>query len=327
MADSNVIAEVASGAVAEGSAELLAKFADLEERLQHPHCVNTPSRVDELLAEIAALLAKIADLEERLQYVHYAGISSTRDPSNPREFADLFEKLYSLIRTYMGIIMRNVTASNLQAEFGQLLATAAASFGHDEPSLINPILFRKAILTAVFVRELFNHFENDTFDNESMIKIMPAGLKEEYLNRCTIRKEFDAIMSMTIARVRDDDRISTWFRGVISRAKAALKINDMLWYQIFESKSNDTILHLWDIAKFTWALHRLGRTYARVPRILRIRPFDSVIPDVCKSKYGEENAGEEDFKLSVDDIVYCMVFPGYQYDNAIYSCDIVAADK
>ena len=275
----------------------------------------------------------VAELEKEIErlrgMIHFPGISSIYDPSQPRDFHDRVEMVFHHLKTYSGFVMRGFTArakaghADDLPKFLQKATKYAANQDYDETELpIEMALYRKAILIAAMSRALFQHYESDTFDSESLSLPGPCdidGLKER---RRAYRREYEAVISEPSSRLKEHNHaMHAWFYQVIRRLKAALVDSDKDWAQIFESTATESGPQLWEVAKHVWALHKLARTYALLPRIIRFPPFETVNPEWCKSFF-HEDAGVN-AKSSRDYTVFCTVMPGFQLDNGGEQCELL----
>jgi len=268
------------------------------------------------------------EIQELRDMIHFPGISNTGDPSQPHDFVDRLELVFVHLKTYSGFVLRGFTARTKAGrpedliKFFQKATKYAANQEYNPEELpIDERLYRKAILIAAMSRALFQHYESDTFDSESLSLPGPCEVAELKKQRWKYRKEYDAIVGTEASQLKEHDAVATWFRGVIARLKAALVDNDEDWMQIFESTATESGPQLWEVAKHVWALHKLARTYALLPRIIRFPAFERVNPELCKSFFHGEAGVKAEAKSEYT--VFCTVLPGFQLDNNPTSCEVL----
>jgi len=309
--------------------------------------LTAQSKVDTLESELETTTATLADTAATLEQkenenvvqlkeihglrdmIHFPGISSTGDPSQPRDFIDRLELVFVHLKTYSGFVMRGFTARTKAGrpedliKFFQKATKYAANQEYNPEELpIDESLYRKAILIAAMSRALFQHYESDTFDSESLSLPGPCEVAELKKQRWKYRKEYDVIVGAVTSQLKETDHaMEAWFRTVMARLKAALVDNDEDWAQIFESTATESGPQLWEIAKHVWALHKLARTYALLPRIIRFPAFEQVNSELCKSFFHGEAGVKEEAKSEYT--VFCTVLPVFQLDNSPTPCEVL----
>lgn len=104
--------------------------------------------------------------EEVMKIVHTPGIFADNSPAFPDQFSNHCKTVLPAVRLYGNYVFstKNPALANMVSVFAQHIGLAGLTC-HDVD--LEPLPFRRAMFMASFGKELFAHFENDSFDEQA----------------------------------------------------------------------------------------------------------------------------------------------------------------
>ena len=280
-------------------------------------------------------MAKTAEVNSLSRYIHVPGIFCDKDPSVPVDLHDRHIQFVTHIKRYSGYVVRNFTA--IEEQLPTLLerfTSHVAPGQHFEMGRmpVPLVLYCKAVLIASMCRELFSHFESETFSSDAATFVISHEPSEQFARRMRAREQYNVIMGTDALALRGCDApFRSWFQGVLHRLKTAWTATEADWTQTFIG-SQELEKQVWEVGRQVWALHRLTQSFPLLPRLLRM-PFGTIpTSQCCKSHYNEEAADVDVPAEEVDALrpvftdgltVFCTVIPGIQLDNFVFQADVL----
>jgi hypothetical protein len=282
--------------------------------------------------------SSLQQLKTRLAEVskqhHTPGTFGDTDPARPETFTEQHDTIKVTVKLYCNYC---VTRFNSNPNFREFILPNLIE--HVQPNVtaaevgLDDVDFYRALMRASLAKEMFLHFESDTFDATSTN--IPAGADWESQDgrRRNNAAAFKQIMAQTAPDVYSSDyEFKKWLEGLISRLRLAWTLGDETWFrEIFNSpeepkNKGGTIADVFLVnAQKVWALHKLSRAYPLGVQLIRFNkgevvrpeifgPDDGKAPKYCINSFNEESRGT---------FVAFPVWPGFQLDNFIYPSDVV----
>ena len=284
--------------------------------------------------------SSLQQLKTRLAEVskqhHTPGTFGDSDPARPETFTEHHDTLKVTVRLYCNYCVTRFNSADAFRSFilPNLINhvqtnVIAAQVGLDD------VDFYRALMRASLAKEMFLHFESDTFDATSTN--IPAGADWESQDgrRRNNAAAFKQIMAQTAPDVYSNDaEFRTWLEGLVWRLRQAWTLGDETWFkEIFNSPDEPkgkggTIADVFlENAQKVWALHKLSRAYPLGVQLIRFKAGDGVRPEIIGPDDGKApkyciNSFNETSNWK-GRVVAFPVWPGFQLDNFIYPSDVV----
>ena len=265
---------------------------------------------------------------------HTPGTFGDTDPARPETFTEQHDTIKVTVKLYCNYC---VTRFNSVDTFRKFILPNLIN--HVQPNVtaadvgLADVDFYRALMRASLAKEMFLHFESDTFDATSTNIPATIDWESQDARRRNNAGEFKQIMAQTAPDVYTNDQyFRVWLEGLIWRLKQAWTLGDDTWFlNIFNTPEEPkgkggTIADVFLVnAQKVWALHKLSRAYPLGVQIIRFAardntrpeifgPHDSKAPKYCINSFNEGSVGET---------VAFPVWPGFQLDNFIYPSDVV----
>ena len=285
--------------------------------------------------------SSLQQLKTRLAEVskqhHTPGTFGDTDPARPETFTEHHDTIKVTVKLYCNYCVTRFNSADAFRSFilPNLINhvqtnVIAAQVGLDD------VDFYRALMRASLAKEMFLHFESDTFDETSTNIPANADWESQDGRRRNNAAAFKQIMAQTAPDVYSNDaEFRTWLEGLVWRLRQAWTLGDETWFkEIFNSPDEPkgkggTIADVFLVnAQKVWALHKLSRAYPLGVQLIRFKAGDGVRPEIL----GPDDDGKAP-KYCINSfnetpnlkgrVVAFPVWPGFQLDNFIYPSDVV----
>ena len=289
---------------------------------------------DHTSSSLQQLKTRLAEVSKQH---HTPGTFGDTDPARPETFTEHHDTIKVTVKLYCNYC---VTRFNSHSTYLQFILSNLIK--HVQPNVtaaqvgLDDVDFYRALMRASLAKEMFLHFESDTFDATSTTIPAPIDWESQDGRRRNNAAAFKQIMAQTAPDVYSSDyEFKKWLEGLISRLRQAWTLGDETWFrEIFNSPEEPkgkggTIADVFLVnAQKVWALHKLSRAYPLGVQLIRFKAEDGVRPEIigpddgkapkyCINSFNEGSTGTKGTKVAFP------VWPGFQLDNFIYPSDVV----